>query len=70
MSFIKSVRALTESGTLPRIFSASDVKRATGDSNSYTLANYDTKNAGSSNKNTKVLESRKIAGTKYYTFKN
>lgn len=67
MTQIGDVKAAIQSGLIPAIFTKEDlIKEKIAMPNH--LSNYDKKNAGSSNKNKKVLVSREINGIIYYAF--
>lgn len=68
MVLMKKLRAAICSGQIKPIFNARDLKDSDIDDLNNNLSNYDKKNTGSSNQNTKVLISRDINGEKYYSF--
>jgi len=69
MSFIAKLKQMIVDNKIPSIFTADELKdKDFSTSDITTISNYDKKNKGSSNKNKKVLISRKIDDTIYYTF--
>ena len=69
MNFIKKLREKVVSKEIPYIFNKDDLKSFSED-DIKNISNYDLKNEGSTNKNKKVLLSRKINNIPYYVFKN
>lgn len=55
MTFIEELRQLVTSGILTQPFTVADVKRVTNNPEANNLSNYAVDNAGSSNRNNKVL---------------
>ena len=68
MSFLEKLKMGVKMGDIPYIFNTDDL-RNNGflDSEIKNISNYDRKNIGSSNKNSKVLSSRKISEKYYYS---
>lgn len=59
MTFIEQLRQLVTSKQLDEPFTVADVKRVTNNPEANNLSNYAVDNAGSSNRNNKVLGRRK-----------
>lgn len=59
MTFIKELKQLVTSKQLDEPFTVADVKRVTNNPEANNLSNYAVDNAGSSNRNNKVLGRRK-----------
>jgi len=69
MTFIERLRKEILAQNVPYIFNIKDLIMFTKNE-LINISNYDYKNEGSSNKNKKILISRKINNQLYYTFKN
>lgn len=67
-TFIMQIKEAVLAGEIPPIFNASDLQGIGIEDTGHNLSNYDKKNSGSSNRNKKVLVSRKINEISYYAF--
>jgi len=68
MSFLEKLKKGIKEGNIPYIFNTDDLKNTNFlDSEIKNISNFDRKNIGSSNKNSKVLFSREISEKRYYS---